>query len=68
MERYVIDMDDEGGHIYYLTKDKGLFEAAQECSEDEDLWQLLEDYKKDFEQVYDLKGITVIDIVTGYFY
>jgi hypothetical protein len=68
MEQYVIDMDDEGGHIYYLTNDRSLFEQAKHANSDEELWELLEREEHRFEKVYDLSGITVIEMTNGYFY
>jgi hypothetical protein len=69
MERYIIDMDDEGSSIYYLTEDASIFQRFVDAEDDDEVWQLLEHYKKELgEPQYDLKGITVLDIFQGYFY
>lgn len=71
MRYYVVHMQDEGNGCYYLTEDKALFEKVETVSsngEDEDLMEFMNDNEKEFEVVYTLAGITVIDQVTGYFY
>jgi hypothetical protein len=64
-------MRDEGNGSYYLTETETLFREVEKIDmhgTDEDLMEFMYEHEADFEVVYDLAGIGVIEQVTGYFY